>query len=118
MVGSRSLPLAFVLVAIMPALGVAQAQRTLLPIEFEHSAEFGWLNKPVHATRTLDDMTRPDSWRFTGTGTITFPTELRLGGMRVLRVGMQMVSDARVRRAHELQCFTSSVWSSRGTFDT
>jgi hypothetical protein len=42
----------------------------------------------------LDDMTRPDSWRFTGTGSVTFPTEPRLGDMRVLRVDVQMFHDA------------------------
>ena len=70
------------------------AQRALLPIEFEHSAEFAWLKKPVLASRTLDDFTRPESWRFTGTGAIAFPAEPRLSGMRVLRVDMQMFTDA------------------------
>ncbi|MGQ0814497.1 MAG: glycoside hydrolase family 9 protein [Gemmatimonadota bacterium] len=75
------------------ATAVAQTSRALLPIEFEHSAEFGWLEKPVLASRPLDDMTRADAWRFSGTGSITFPSEPRLGGMRVLRVDMQMFRD-------------------------
>jgi len=78
--------------ASQPAL--AQTPRALLPIDFEHSAEFAWLKKPVRASRMLDDMTRPDSWRFTGTGTFTFPTEPRLGDMRVMRVDVQMFRDA------------------------
>lgn len=89
-----SLLLACILGATTPTLGVAQSQRALLPIEFEHSAEFAWLTKRVHATRTLDDMMHAETWRFTGTGNLTFPTELRLGGMRVLRVDMQMFSEA------------------------
>jgi hypothetical protein len=72
----------------------AQTPRALMPIDFVNSAEFGWLRKPVHASRTLDDMSRPDAWRFTGTGRLTFPTEPRLGGMRVLRVDMQMYTDS------------------------
>jgi glycosyl hydrolase family 9/cellulase-like Ig domain-containing protein len=89
-----SILLGLVLCAATPAPSVAQTPRTLLPIPFEHSAEFAWLQKPVHSSRTLDDLTRPDSWRFTGTGSLTFPTDPRLGGMRVLRVDMQMFRDA------------------------
>lgn len=72
----------------------AQAPRALLPIEFENSAEYGWLNKPVHESLTLDDMTSAGTWTFTGTGTLTFPAAERMGGMRVLRVDMQMFSDS------------------------
>lgn len=76
----------------MPA--AAQNPRSLLPIDFESSAEFAWLNKPVLATRLLDDMTRPDTWRFTGTGAISFPAQSRLSDMRVMRVDMQMFTDS------------------------
>jgi hypothetical protein len=72
----------------------AQAPRTLLPIDFTRSAEYGWLRKPVHARRVLDDVTRPETWRMTGTGTLSFPEEPRLGGMRALRVDMQMFTEA------------------------
>jgi hypothetical protein len=89
----QSILLAFMLGATTSAPGVAQARRALLPIEFEHSTKFAWLRKPVHAPRTLDDMTRPESWRFTGTGSLTFATELLLGGTRALRVDMKMFSD-------------------------
>lgn len=75
------------------ASGTAQTLRPLLPIEFERSAEFGWLKKPVLASRTLDDMTLPDHWRFTGTGALTFPEEPRLGHRRVLRVDVRMFRD-------------------------
>jgi len=46
-----------------------------------------------HYSRVLDDMTRPATWRFSGTGTLTFPAEPRMGSMRVLRVAMQMFVD-------------------------
>ncbi|MGK2935920.1 MAG: glycoside hydrolase family 9 protein [Gemmatimonadaceae bacterium] len=65
-----------------------------MPIEHGVSAEAAWLRKPVLASRTLDDMTRPDTWRFSGTGAVTFPTEPRRDGMRVLRVDMQLFRDA------------------------
>ena len=64
----------FLSAALLVLVGAGMAQAAprvaLLPIEFEHSAEFGWLQKPVHAARLLDDMTQADNWRFTGTGTL------------------------------------------------
>ncbi|MCC6242941.1 MAG: glycoside hydrolase family 9 protein [Gemmatimonadaceae bacterium] len=72
----------------------ASAPRRLLPIEFEQSAEFGWLNKPVHARRVLDDMTQPGTWTMTGAGTLTWPTVLRLDALRALRVDMQLTREA------------------------
>jgi hypothetical protein len=71
----------------------AQTPRSLLPIEFTNSAEFGWLHKKVEARRTLDDMTQPAAWKFSGTGRLSFPAEPQLGDMRVLRVDMQMFVD-------------------------
>jgi hypothetical protein len=71
----------------------AQTPRALMPIDLANSAEAGWLKKPVHASRVLDDMTQQSTWRFSGTGRLTFPAELRRGEMRVLRVDMQMFVD-------------------------
>jgi hypothetical protein len=88
-----SVLLVLVVGALCSASATAQSRR-LLPIPFEHSAEFAWLQKPVRASRTLDDLTRPSNWRLTGTGSLTFPAEPRLAGMRVLRVDLQMFRDA------------------------
>ncbi|HVE35544.1 MAG TPA: glycoside hydrolase family 9 protein, partial [Gemmatimonadaceae bacterium] len=75
----------------------AQRPRPLMPIDLENSAEAAWLEKPVLASRVLDDMTSPATWRFSGTGSLTFPAESRTtgagGDMRVLRVDMQMFVD-------------------------
>jgi hypothetical protein len=84
--------------ALLVSLGIAphaaaQTPRPLLPIPFENSAEAAWLQKAVHASRPLDDMTDPATWTFTGTGALTFPATLRLRDMRVLRVEMQMFTD-------------------------
>jgi hypothetical protein len=79
--------------APMPAASDAQSPRPLMPIEFVNSAEYGWLGKTVHASRPLDDMTQPSTWRFSGTGQLTFPDELGPGGMRVLRVDVRMFTD-------------------------
>ena len=89
-VGSR---IAAAVIASMPAASYAQSPRPLMPIEFVNSAEYAWLGKTVHASRSLDDMTQPSTWRFSGTGQLTFPEELGPGGMRVLRVDVSMFTD-------------------------
>ncbi|MBL0170479.1 MAG: glycoside hydrolase family 9 protein [Gemmatimonadaceae bacterium] len=68
----------------------APGQRALLPIDYPNSAEFGWLAKPVRASRVLDDMTRPNVWKLSGAGTLSFPEGMRLTNMRALRVDMQL----------------------------
>jgi hypothetical protein len=83
-----------VALSFLASVAGAQPTRPLMPIEFENSAEFGWLAKPVETRRVLDDMTRPDVWRFSGTGAVTFPSTPRLGDMRVLRVDVEMFRDA------------------------
>ncbi|HSJ62600.1 MAG TPA: glycoside hydrolase family 9 protein [Gemmatimonadaceae bacterium] len=91
------LPL-FALVAAVLLLrsptAVAQTPRPLLPIDFEHSAEFGWLRKLVLERRTLDAMSDSTTWQFTGTGTLSFPAAPAIGESRVLRVDMRMFHDA------------------------
>jgi hypothetical protein len=82
--------LVVVALTLVTAQARSQSPRTLLPIEFVNSAEFGWLQKPVQASRVLDDMTQPAAWKATGTGTMTFPTAPRMDDMRVLRVDMQL----------------------------
>lgn len=77
-------------VVALPGYTHAQSPRELLPIEFEHSAEFRWLNKPVLARRTLDAMLDSGTWSHTGTADVTFPAEPGLGDMRVMRVDMHM----------------------------
>ena len=80
------------LLAIMSAADAA-AQRPLMPINLENSAQAAWLKKPVLASRPLDDMTSAATWRFSGTGRVSFPTRPERGDMRVLRVDMQMFVD-------------------------
>jgi len=85
----RALALALLLPAVA-ARAAAQPPRALLPIDFERSAEAGWLAKRVHAARTLDDASDPATWRFTGTGRLSARAEPRLGDARVLRVDMDV----------------------------
>src|SRR5512147_1749193 len=70
---------------VLAATAGAQQPRALMPIDFKSSAEARWLAKKVQASRVLDDMTQPGTWRMTGTGNLTFPSEPRLRQMRVIR---------------------------------
>src|SRR5689334_7804752 len=50
-------------VSLLAAAGFAQQPRPLMPIDFQRSAEFRQLAKPVQASRMLDDMTQASTWR-------------------------------------------------------
>jgi hypothetical protein len=76
-----------------------------MPIEFVNSAEYGWLRKPVLASRVLDDMTDPSTWKFSGTAAMTFPVEPRLGDMRAMRIDMQMFVDKPAPTRNQLSSF-------------
>src|SRR5690348_7831348 len=83
--------LTFVSLALLFALPARAQHVTLpLPIDLQHSAEARWLAKPVLARRTLDDMSRPDSWKFSGTGTVSFDTVRTPQAMPLLRVNVTM----------------------------
>ncbi|MHB0961661.1 MAG: glycoside hydrolase family 9 protein [Gemmatimonadaceae bacterium] len=81
---------ALLLLGVAPA--VSRAQRALLPIDMTRSADAGWLAKSVLARRVLDDMSDSTTWRFSGTGQLTFPSATH-NGMRFLRVDMRMFRD-------------------------
>lgn len=87
---------------LLPRVGAGQTPAMPMPIEFQHSAEFGWMNKEVLDSRTLDDMTDPSDWAFEGTGRMRFrpdggsgdmPTDGGSGDMPVLRVDVDMFTD-------------------------
>ena len=87
-----SLPvLRFAPVALLLALPIRAQQVSLpLPIDLQHSAETRWLAKPVLARRVLDDLSKPGSWQFSGTGTMTFDTVRTASPTAVLRVNVTM----------------------------
>jgi hypothetical protein len=89
---SRSWTLGATLLLLGVTPAASRAQRALLPIDMTRSADAGWLAKPVLARRVLDDITDSATWRFTGTGSITFPAPTH-PGMRFLRVDMRMFHD-------------------------
>ncbi|MEP6832186.1 MAG: hypothetical protein ABJB74_02285, partial [Gemmatimonas sp.] len=104
-------------VALVLTAQSARAQRAMMPIDFVNSAEYGWLAKEVKASRVIDDMSQPSIWKFGGTGTMTFPTEPRLGDMHTLRVDMQMFRDApapnrsRLSSINIARAFANEDWS-------
>jgi hypothetical protein len=85
---------ASIVVAFLLPAGAAAQPRPLLPVEFEHSAEFAWLAKPVAARRVLDDMTDPSRWQLQGTGTHSFLAAPAPVHARALRVDMEMFQNA------------------------
>lgn len=88
---ARTLALAL---ALAPAHAAAQQPPQMpMPLEVEHSAEFRWLNKPVLASRVLDDMSDPATWRFQGTGTLSPLRDAGPGGVPALRVDVTMYRD-------------------------
>ncbi|MCA0375851.1 MAG: glycoside hydrolase family 9 protein [Gemmatimonadetes bacterium] len=65
------------------------APRGVMPIEFVHSAEYGWFTKPVLASRVVDDMTDTTRWRVSGAGKGSYVANA-LGDMRSLRVDLTL----------------------------
>lgn len=61
-----------------------------MPINFQNSAEFGWLQKKVLDSRLLDSMTDPQTWSIQGQAALSFPAQSGQLGMRTLRVEMKM----------------------------
>ena len=86
--------------AVLQAAPVAaQTPTALLPIEFERSAEFGWMKKKVLERRVLDDLTDAKTWVFTGTGALSFraarpSVDAAVLSSRILRVELQMFTDS------------------------
>lgn len=64
-----------------------------MPIDYQHSAEAGWLKKKVLASRTLDDMTQPATWIFQGTGKMSFVPTTVAAATRALRIDMDMFTE-------------------------
>ena len=78
------------LVAVVTLPAHAQRVTLPLPIDLTHSAEARWLAKPVLAHRTLDDLSRPGTWRFSGTGVMSFDTTRTAPERPMLRVNVTM----------------------------
>ncbi len=83
----------FTLLLCAPLLSVAQAPPMPMPIEFQNSAEFGWLQKKVLDSRLLDDMDDLGAWSIQGQARLSSPAGSGQAGMRALRVEMEMFRD-------------------------
>jgi hypothetical protein len=73
-----------------PAVLFPQAPSMPMPIPFENSAEFGWLNKTVTESRLLDDMSDANTWKIQGQADASWLGPAPPLGMPALRVDMQM----------------------------
>jgi hypothetical protein len=48
-----------------------------MPVQFEDSAEFCWVNKPVAESKLFDDMSDAKTWQIQGQAKGTFQPRLR-----------------------------------------
>ena len=83
----------FAVAALVSTQLAAQAPAMPMQINYENSAEFGWMSKRVLASRTVEPMTTPANWVFQGTGKLSFLTESSAAGRPALRVDMDMFTD-------------------------
>lgn len=83
----------FFLLVCAPVMSVAQTPRMPMPIEFQNSAEFGWLQKKVLNSRLLDGMADPQTWSIQGQAKLSFPVETGQPVTHALRVDMEMFRD-------------------------
>ena len=78
----------------LPLIAAAQAPAMPMPIPFQNSAEFDWLNKKVDDSRLLDDMSDPKAWTTQGQAAFKWLPASGPQGMRSLRVDMQMFRES------------------------
>jgi len=57
-----------------------------MPIDYTKTTTYRWLQKPVLESRLLDDMENPSTWKFEGTGEMSFTTERAKDGKQSLRL--------------------------------
>lgn len=64
-----------------------------MPVNYEESAEFRWLQKPVLESRLLSDMEKPDKWIHQGFGEMSFTEERAKDGKRSVRLTFPTVRE-------------------------
>lgn len=57
-----------------------------MPVNYEETADFRWLNKPVLETKLLDDMENPANWIHRGQGDMLFIKERFVDGWQSVRL--------------------------------
>lgn len=73
--------------------GAEQSVRMPMPIEFQNSAEAGWLQKKVLDSRLLDGMSDVKTWAINGQAKLSQLDTGGPGAARALRVEMEMFRD-------------------------
>lgn len=88
-----------------------------MSITYENSAEYRWKSKKVIASRTVESMTDPTTWAFSGTGKISFLPASSEVGRPALRVDMDMFTDKPAPTRNQLssvnlkRAFAGEDWS-------
>ena len=80
----------YCLMAGLPMVAAEQPPHMPMPIEFQNSAEFGWLNKKVLDSRLLDDMSDPTTWTVQGQANVIGTQPGSVGLPHALRVDMEL----------------------------
>ncbi len=89
--GSLSTRIFLPLLALVLATA-GQSPRMPMPVRFEDTAEYRWLQKPVLASRLLDDMENPGQWTLEGRGEMSYTRERAIDGVQSLRIHSQVVA--------------------------
>jgi hypothetical protein len=76
-----------------PAVVLPQAPRMPMPIQFEDSAEFRWLIKPVMESKVLDDMSHAKAWQVQGQANASWLAPTPPLKLAAVRIEMQMFRD-------------------------
>ncbi|MCK4966159.1 hypothetical protein KAS50_03955, partial [bacterium] len=64
-----------------------------MPVNFEETAEYRWLQKPVLESRLLDDMEKPDNWTHHGLGDMSFTKKRSKDGLQSVRLTFPTVRE-------------------------
>ena len=74
--------------------GIAQEFREMpMPINYQESADYRWLQKPVLESRLLSDMEKPDNWTHHGLGEMSFTKERAKDGNQSVRLTFPTVRE-------------------------
>jgi hypothetical protein len=75
------------------ATAPAPPQPTPMPVDPDRSALKRWLDKPVHASRLLDDMEKPETWTHQGPGRMSLTADRCRDGRQSVRLASRTVTD-------------------------
>ena len=108
--GRLAFTLSLPLLVCMAATG-AQSPQMPMPVHFEDSAQYRWMQKPVLASRLLDDMENPGQWTLEGRGEMSYTRERAIDGMQSLRIHSHVVAERGSPSVYVSRRFQEEDWS-------